>query len=67
MINNLKRVFGKGFIVLIMLDILGITVDRIELTEEDRQLFEGWNAAKKEKDWDKADTYRNALSQKGLL
>ena len=53
--------------IVAMLDILGITVDRIELTEEDRQLFEGWNAAKKEKDWDKADTYRNALSQKGLL
>ena len=53
--------------IVAMLDILGITVDRIELTEEDRQLFDGWNAAKKEKDWDKADTYRNALSQKGLL
>ena len=60
--------------IVAMLDILGITVDRIELTEEDRQLFEedrelfrGWNEAKKAKDWGKADTYRNALSQKGLL
>lgn len=50
-----------------MLDVLGINVERTVLSEEDRDLFRGWNEAKKAKDWGKADTYRNALSGKGLL
>ena len=50
-----------------MLDVLGINVERTVLSEEDRELFRGWNGAKKAKDWGKADTYRNALSGKGLL
>ena len=50
-----------------MLDVLGINVERTVLSEEDRGLFRGWNEAKKAKDWGKADTYRNALSGKGLL
>ena len=50
-----------------MLDVLGINVERTVLCEEDRELFRGWNEAKKAKDWGKADTYRNALSGKGLL
>ena len=50
-----------------MLDVLVINVERTVLSEEDRELFRGWNEAKKAKDWGKADTYRNALSGKGLL
>lgn len=50
-----------------MLDILGIVVERVHLSDEEKALFEGWNAAKKEKDWEKADQFRNALSEKGLL
>ena len=50
-----------------MLDVLGLNVERTVLSEEDRELFRGWNEAKKAKDWGKADTYRNALSGKGLL
>ena len=59
-----------------MLDVLGINdempgydynLERTVLSEEDRELFRGWNEAKKAKDWGKADTYRNALSGKGLL
>ena len=50
-----------------MLDVLGINVERTVLSEEDRELFRGWNEAKKAKDWGKADTYRNALNGKGLL
>ena len=53
--------------VVAMLDVLGIVVDRVTLSEEDRKLFEGWNSAKKEKNWEQADQYRNALSEKGLL
>lgn len=53
--------------VVAMLDVLGIVVERTVLTEEEKELFNGWNEAKKEKDWDKADTFRNALAERGLL
>lgn len=50
-----------------MLDVLGITVEKPVLDEEDRQLFEAWNTAKKEKNFQEADKARNALMAKGLL
>ncbi len=50
-----------------MLDILGITVKRTELSEEDISLYEKWNEAKKNKDFALADEYRAVLSGKGLL
>ena len=49
------------------LDILGITVDKPVVSDEDRDLFQKWNDAKKNKDWDSADTYRAQLTEKGLL
>lgn len=49
------------------LDILGITVEKPVVSEEDRELFSSWNEAKKNKDWDAADTYRAKLTEKGLL
>lgn len=50
-----------------MLKVLGITVEKPEVTEEDRELFEKWNAAKKEKNFDEADIYRRKLTERGLL
>lgn len=50
-----------------MLDILGIVVEKPIVTEEDKETFAKWNAAKVEKDFAAADTYRNILSTKGLL
>ena len=38
-----------------------------ELSEEDRELFAGWNAAKAEKDFAKADEFRAKLMERGLL
>lgn len=50
-----------------MLNVLGIVVEKIVLTEDDKDLFAKWNEAKAEKNFAKADEYRNALSEKGLL
>ena len=50
-----------------MLSILGITVKRPVLSEEDIDLYQKWNEAKKNKDFTKADEYRAVLSGKGLL
>ena len=50
-----------------MLKILGITVEKPVITEEDKELFAKWNEAKKAKDFATADIYRAQLSEKGLL
>ena len=50
-----------------MLEVLGIYVDRVVLSDEDKQLYAAWNEAKKEKDFEKADVYRNQLTERGIL
>ena len=53
--------------VLRMLGILGIVPEEITVTEEDRELFNGWNQAKQDKDFDKADQFRAKLIERGIL
>lgn len=50
-----------------MLDILGIEVKRMTLSDEDKALFSNWDQAKKTKDFETADTIRKALQEKGYL
>jgi cysteinyl-tRNA synthetase len=50
-----------------MIDIFGIKIDRIELSEDDIHMYDLWNQAKSEKDFVKADEYRKALTQRGIL
>ncbi len=50
-----------------MLDILGIVVEKVVLSAEDKELFAKWNEAKANKDFESADKYRNELSTRGLL
>lgn len=50
-----------------MLGILGITVEKPSVTDEDRQLYASWNEAKQAKDFARADECRKQLSAKGLL
>jgi cysteinyl-tRNA synthetase len=50
-----------------MIDIFGIKIERIELSEDDIHMYDLWNQAKSEKDFVKADEYRKALTQRGIL
>jgi cysteinyl-tRNA synthetase len=50
-----------------MIDIFGIKIGRIELSEDDIHMYDLWNQAKSEKDFVKADEYRKALTQRGIL
>lgn len=50
-----------------MLHVLGIAFDEIALSEEDHRLFKAWEEAKAQRDFTKADEYRNELMQRGLL
>lgn len=49
------------------LDVLGIAYPVIELSAEDRELYDKWSAAKAQKDFETADVYRAQLSAKGIL
>ncbi len=50
-----------------MLEILGIFVDKVVLSEEDKEIYSKWNEAKKVKDFETADKYRTILTEKGIL
>ena len=49
------------------LDVLGIRHETINLTDEDKELYNKWNEAKKAKDFAKADEYRDELKNRGIL
>ena len=50
-----------------MLDILGIKIDRLELSEKDKALYQKWMDAKAAKDFATADGLREELQQRGIL
>ena len=50
-----------------MLEILGIFIDKIVLSDDDKKIYDNWNKAKADKDFETADSYRNELITKGIL
>ena len=50
-----------------MLHVLGIENKRMVLSEEEKDLHREWKACVKAKDFEKADTYRAQLIEKGIL
>ena len=50
-----------------MLEVLGIFIKKVELTDEDKDTYAKWNEAKANKDFETADKYRNTLMEKGIL
>ena len=51
----------------LMLDIFGVEYDIINLSIEDKELFNKWNEYKAAKDFVKADEIRNELMKRNLL
>jgi len=50
-----------------MLDVLGIMFKEVNVSDEDKENFRLWNEAKANKDFEKADVYRNRLIERGLM
>ena len=50
-----------------MLEILGIFIDKVVLSDEDKDIYNKWNEAKANKDFESADKYRAVLTEKGIL
>ena len=49
------------------LSVLGIFIEELTLTEEDKELYNAWNKAKSEKDFATADQYREQLQKRGII
>ena len=50
-----------------MLHVLGISLNKIVLSDDDKALYRQWNEAKAVKDFEKADLYRLDLMERGIL
>ena len=50
-----------------MLEVLGIRLPKVMLSEDDKQVFAEWNAAKAAKDFVQADVKRAILIERGLM
>lgn len=49
-----------------MLQILGLKVDLNPLTSEEKELVQKWNEARKVKDFEAADRFRNEIQERGI-
>jgi len=50
-----------------MLYILGIYIDEVKLSSEDKDTYNNWAQAKANKDFETADKYRAILTEKGII
>ena len=50
-----------------MLEVLGIDINEIVLSDEDKEIYNKWNEAKSIKDFESADKYRAVLMEKGII
>lgn len=50
-----------------MLNILGIDIEEVKMSEDDLNIYQKWNDAKAIKDYENADKYRSQLIEKGIL
>lgn len=50
-----------------MLNILGIYIEEVKMSEDDLNIYRKWNDAKAIKDYENADKYRSQLIEKGIL
>ena len=61
------RIMGLVNSIEKMMDVLGIKLEKVVVSKEDKQIYQAWLAAKKERNFDQADQYRNILQEKGLI
>jgi len=62
--NNIGNMTSK---ILVICNVLGLKYDMPKFTEEDIELYNNWIAARNDKDFEKADIYRNKLIEKNIL
>jgi cysteinyl-tRNA synthetase len=50
-----------------ILDVFGFVFEYHKLSEDDRNIYNLWQEARVNKDFEKADFYRNELTKRGIL
>ena len=50
-----------------MLEVLGIYINQVVLSAEDKDIYQKWNEAKSQKDFETADKYRAQLQERGII
>lgn len=50
-----------------MMDVLGICLEFVHMTAEDKAVYRAWKEAVQEKNYEQADLYRAQLLEKGIL
>ena len=65
--KDIKEVAVLFNTILTMLDILGIKMDLVKLTDSQIELYNAWQLARNEKRYQDADDIRNRLSIEGIL
>ncbi|HKL47841.1 MAG TPA: cysteine--tRNA ligase [Candidatus Izemoplasmatales bacterium] len=53
--------------IVYMTDILGLNVEIDTMSDEDRELYQAWQDARKAKNFEKADQLRTKLTERGIL
>lgn len=64
---DMQRLSELAASLMKMLDVLGISYHHLTLTAEDRSIYEKWQEAKSQKDFESADKYREILQERGIL
>ena len=62
--NNVLLLTTK---ILTIANVLGLKYDMPKFSDEDIELYNNWNSARINKDYEKADMYRNKLIEKNIL
>lgn len=62
--ENVLLLYNK---ILMITNILGLVYDLPEITKEDVENYNKWQECRKEKDFEKADIYRNKLIEKNII
>ena len=62
--NNISNITSK---ILVICDVLGLKYDMTKFSNEDIELYNNWMDARNNKDFEKADMYRNKLVEKNIL
>lgn len=62
--ENVLLLYNK---ILMITNILGLVYDLPEITKEDVENYNKWQEYRKEKDFEKADIYRNKLIEKNII
>ena len=65
--NKNDKVLNLTNKILTITNVLGLVYEMPILTEEEKEIYNKWNEARKNKDFEKSDEYRNILINKGIL